>query len=90
VGRIVIVLDQAYREEYSFLARADPRIVFADPGKERQDSVFNGFSQTLPDASVVCIHDSARPLASQHSVLEVRCWSNAADGLMLPTEAVHL
>lgn len=31
--------------------------------------MFNGFSQTLPDASVVCIHDSARPLVSQTAVL---------------------
>ena len=40
-------------------------------GRERQDSVFNGFSQTKPEASVVCIHDSARPLVSQQAVLEV-------------------
>ena len=40
--------------------------------RERQDSVFNGFSQTLPEASVVCIHDSARPLVSQEAVLAVR------------------
>ncbi|EWM22399.1 2-c-methyl-d-erythritol 4-phosphate cytidylyltransferase [Nannochloropsis gaditana] len=69
VNRIVIVLDKSYRQEFSFLQEEDPRIVFADPGKERQDSVFNGFSQTLPDASVVCIHDSARPLVSQSAVL---------------------
>lgn len=40
--------------------------------RERQDSVFNGFSQTKKDASVVCIHDSARPLVSQEAVLAVR------------------
>lgn len=37
--------------------------------RERQDSVLNGFCQTLPDASIVCIHDSARPLVSQAAVL---------------------
>ncbi|GAB5037288.1 2-c-methyl-d-erythritol 4-phosphate cytidylyltransferase [Nannochloropsis oceanica] len=69
INRIVIVLDQSYRKDFAFLQETDPRIVFADPGKERQDSVLNGFCQTLPDASIVCIHDSARPLVSQAAVL---------------------
>lgn len=33
--------------------------------------MYNGFQKTLPDASVVCIHDSARPLVSQQAVLQV-------------------
>ena len=44
---------------------------FADPGKERQDSVFNGL-QTIPDdAALVCVHDAARPLVSQEEVYNV-------------------
>jgi hypothetical protein len=39
--------------------------------RERQDSVYNGFKKALPEASVVCIHDSARPLVSQEAVLQV-------------------
>ena len=35
---------------------------WALPGKERQDSVFNGFQQISSDAVLVSIHDSARPL----------------------------
>jgi len=32
-SRIVIVLDESYRQDYKFLTEKDPRIVFADPGK---------------------------------------------------------
>lgn len=50
---------------------------FADPGKERQDSVFNGL-QTIPDnAALVCVHDAARPLVSREEVYKV---NNAAQG----------
>ena len=46
-------------------------IKFAAPGKERQDSVFNGL-QTIPDnAALVCVHDAARPLVSQEEVYKV-------------------
>lgn len=37
-------------------------VKFARPGEERQDSVFSGYSVVANDASLVCIHDSARPL----------------------------
>jgi hypothetical protein len=30
---IVIVLDKVYRDDFAFLQKQDPRIVFADPGK---------------------------------------------------------
>lgn len=44
---------------------------FADPGKERQDSVFNGL-KTIPDnASLVCVHDAARPLVSHEEIYNV-------------------
>ena len=46
-------------------------IKFAAPGKERQDSVFNGL-QTIPDnASLVCVHDAARPLVSKEEIHKV-------------------
>jgi 2-C-methyl-D-erythritol 4-phosphate cytidylyltransferase len=39
-------------------------VKWALPGKERQDSVFNGFSEISDSAALVAIHDSARPLIS--------------------------
>jgi 2-C-methyl-D-erythritol 4-phosphate cytidylyltransferase len=49
ISSIVIVLDESYREEYQYLLREDSRIVWANPGKERQDSVYNGI-QAIPDS----------------------------------------
>jgi len=70
VTSIVVVLDAMYREEYGEFFN-DPRITFADPGKERQDSVSNGLAQVPQDASLVCIHDSARPLVTRECVEQV-------------------
>jgi 2-C-methyl-D-erythritol 4-phosphate cytidylyltransferase len=36
-------------------------VIFARPGKLRQESVFNGLQKVSKDADFVCIHDSARP-----------------------------
>ena len=42
--------------------QSEATIKWALPGKERQDSVFNGFSEIEADSELVAIHDSARPL----------------------------
>ena len=65
VGEIVVVCEPEWREvfeeEYSKLSRKVP-LKYALPGKERQDSVYNGFQQIDSSAQLVAIHDSARPL----------------------------
>ena len=73
VSTIVIVLDESYREEYNYILKADPRIRWADPGAERQDSVFNGLNQVPDSCSVVAIHDAARPLVTVEEVKAVLC-----------------
>ena len=35
---------------------------FALPGVERQDSVYSGLQEIRPEAALVAVHDSARPL----------------------------
>ncbi len=71
VSDISIVLDESFRDEYAFLVEDHPKIRWANPGKERQDSVFNGLC-TIPDScSIVAIHDSARPLVTVDEV--TRC-----------------
>lgn len=75
VSSIVIVLDESYRDEFKDVVAADSRIRWADPGVERQDSVFSGL-QHVPDAcSVVAIHDAARPLVTVDEV--TRCVQDA-------------
>lgn len=71
VKNIVIVLDESYREEFSDILRNDNRISWADPGTERQDSVFNGLNVIPDDCSVIAIHDAARPLVSNEEVMQV-------------------
>ena len=73
VSTIVIVLDESYREEYNHILKADARIRWADPGAERQDSVFNGLQHVPDSCSVVAIHDAARPLVTVEEVKAVLC-----------------
>lgn len=48
------------------------KIVTADGGARRQDSVFNGLKSTRPDAQLVLIHDAARPFPAK-SALQAVC-----------------
>lgn len=66
VETVVLVIDKQYRDDF-----AQYDVVFADPGKERQDSVFNGLTAAPDDASLVCIHDAARPLVTPESIYQV-------------------
>lgn len=72
VSQLVVVVEAHYRD--AFAAQVDslgPRLVFADPGRERQDSVFNGLRHVPHDAALVCVHDAARPLVTAANVREV-------------------
>jgi 2-C-methyl-D-erythritol 4-phosphate cytidylyltransferase len=69
VSSIVIVLDESFRDEFKYLLDNDPRIRWADPGIERQDSVYNGLLQTPDSCEIVAIHDSARPLVTINEVV---------------------
>ena len=54
VSQIVLVLDKGYRDQFSQYEK-DERLVFADPGKERQDSVSNGLGKVPEGASLVAV-----------------------------------
>ena len=72
VSQVVLVIGEEYRAQFDYLTAEYPSVLsFADPGKERQDSVFNGLSGTAEDASVVCIHDAARPLVTRDEIYNV-------------------
>jgi len=71
VSNIVIVLDESYRDEYKDIVNNDKRITWADPGAERQDSVFNGLSKVDDKCSLVAIHDAARPLVTVDEIMSV-------------------
>ncbi len=73
VAEIIVVCDVPFRTYFPDLIT--PRISFAMPGERRQDSVWNGFCACSPQAELICIHDSARPLLSEQ---DLRCVINAA------------
>ena len=70
---IVVVCDESYDDMFlehdASLAHAGKEpLRFARPGKERQDSVFNGLQEISSDAELVAVHDSARPLVTAEEV----------------------
>jgi 2-C-methyl-D-erythritol 4-phosphate cytidylyltransferase len=71
VTSIIIVLDESYRAEFNHILEEDPRICWADPGTERQDSVFNGLHEIPDTCSIVAVHDAARPLVTIQEVKNV-------------------
>lgn len=75
INEIMVVCDVQYRHlfEQAFSAKATPHCIlsFTDPGKERQDSVFNGFCALKKNPQLICIHDSARPLLTKPLIQRV-------------------
>ena len=78
IERVVLVIAEEFRD-MPFLkpALADPRLVFANPGEERQNSVENGLAEVPEDCTLVAIHDAARPLVTIDSI--ERCFADAAE-----------
>jgi len=68
VDEIVVVCGSSYRHVFE---GTPSKLIFADPGDRRQDSVFNGLQKVSPDAGLVCVHDSARPLITPDLVCDV-------------------
>ena len=61
IGEIVVVCNEEYDDIFLNEGVQKP-VVIARPGKERQDSVYNGISKARKEARLLAIHDSARPL----------------------------
>lgn len=72
VKEIVVVCDPSYKDIFEDARREiHVDLKFALPGKERQDSVFNGFQEIDASSELVCVHDSARPLVLPGDVEKV-------------------
>ncbi|KAK9797743.1 hypothetical protein WJX73_005122 [Symbiochloris irregularis] len=61
--------------EHYITAAIDCPICFAQPGIERQDSVYNGLQAISSSAKLVAVHDSARPLIMEDDAR--RCMHDA-------------
>lgn len=60
IGEIIVVCPAKFHSHFP------QGTLFANPGKERQDSVQNGFSKTSGD--FILIHDGARPFITREEV----------------------
>lgn len=69
IEEVVIVCDPAHREDFSIPQNTDTRVSFALPGKERQDSVFNGLQACNSSSNYILVHDSARPFIEKRFVI---------------------
>lgn len=92
VTEIVVVCADEYRSLFeqhveSLGLKDVPKILFANGGKERQDSVANGLAKVSSD--LVAVHDGARPLVTveevEHVIGEAREFGAAL--LAVPTKA---
>lgn len=70
VVEIVVVCNEAYQELFK-LEEVNKKLTFALPGNRRQDSAYNGFSAIKSKASLVCIHDAARPFIDKELIQDV-------------------
>ncbi|KAL6616510.1 hypothetical protein ACP70R_038780 [Stipagrostis hirtigluma subsp. patula] len=72
VKEVVVVCDPDYIDVFEgSIENLQIPLKFARPGKERQDSVFNGLQEIDGNSELVCVHDSARPLVSSADVKKV-------------------
>ena len=73
---VVLVMDPKYQPEYQpIVDKFGGRLVFANPGVERQGSVEHGLSKLCEMAGNTCryvaVHDSARPLVTIQEISNV-------------------
>lgn len=65
VHAIVLVRRADYAAQAENVARDFSKVVaFAEGGRERQDSVWNGLEKCDPRTEIVAVHDGARPLVT--------------------------
>ncbi|KAG1665293.1 hypothetical protein FOA52_015870 [Chlamydomonas sp. UWO 241] len=80
VAEVVVVCEPMWRDVFERAmvgARAGMTFKWALPGKERQDSVYNGLQAIRPESALVAIHDSARPLVTAADAR--KCFADAAE-----------
>ena len=73
-AHLVLVIADEYRDmDFLQPSVADGRLIFADPGAERQDSVRSGLAAVPADCTLVAVHDAARPLVTPEVITNCLC-----------------
>lgn len=84
-SEIAIVCEESYKFLFApYENKAG--ILFALPGKERQDSVFSGVCKLSSSTEYVCIHDGARPLLLEKDLLAVIAEGQKSGAAALATQ----
>jgi 2-C-methyl-D-erythritol 4-phosphate cytidylyltransferase len=66
IFEIIVVCEPHF--QHLFSTPAFPHVHFALPGDRRQDSVYQGLQHVSLQSTLVCVHDSARPLLSKEDL----------------------
>ena len=69
VAEIIVVCPPPFR--HIFETQTSVNVKFAEPGRRRQDSCYNGLQQVSDQSSLVCVHDAARPCATHSRIQNV-------------------
>lgn len=70
IDEIVVICSPDF-QHYFENKNTKKHIIFALPGKRRQDSVYNGLLVSSPNNQFICVHDGARPFIDKNLVLRV-------------------
>lgn len=64
IDEVIVVCHSQYHSLF-------PAPTFAEPGKRRQDSLFNGLQKATKSSDIILVHDAARPLLVEEDLLAV-------------------
>ncbi|HIF38853.1 MAG TPA: 2-C-methyl-D-erythritol 4-phosphate cytidylyltransferase [Gemmatimonadetes bacterium] len=78
VKDVVVALPEKQFQEQPFWLKQDPKVQGVLGGATRRDSVWNAIQVLSEDLDLVIVHDGARPLTSQKTILD--CVKNASEG----------
>lgn len=72
VQQLIVVLASEYHADFAPVTKSLPcPVCFAEPGVERQDSVYNGLALVSQTMQLACVHDAARPLVTIACIRQV-------------------
>lgn len=89
VGEIVVVCAPEYQAIFGLESPTNIAVRFATPGAQRQDSTYSGLQQVSSQATLVCVHDAARPLLTKEAAQQViaAAATHGAAALAVPAKA---
>lgn len=84
---VVVAIDEAWRDVATACAPDDPRVRFVGGGAERQHSIAAALAALRGDASIVLVHDAARPCVGR-ALIERVVEAASTHGAAVPVVAI--